>query len=437
MAIASGEPELVAAAKRDDGDAVATLLSRGGNANAEAADGTTALHWAVHRGNAAAVEALLARGAAAGAATQLGITPIDLACLNADATMVRRLLDAGAPANTGARVPSIMVCARTGSVDAVAALLARGANPNATEGDRQQTALMWAAAQGHTAVVRKLIAAGANVQMRTRTARVRVNRGSPAADSYLTPSVTDVTEGGSTALLMAARNGHTTAARELLAAGANANDADAEGVSPLILALFGGHHDLTTTLIDAGADVNDLRAGYAPLHVAVLRGDRGFVAMLLAHGAHPNVRIVHGTPVTRNSTDLALPDTTIGATPFWLAAKFLEAEIMRTLARAGADARLASVTGDDPLMVAAGVLWSGVGFDRRDRIALRGSPEEPQEAQVSEAVRVALDLGCDVKGVDAAGSTAMTAAKAFGYRAVEELLSSRAVRLGLPGAGKP
>src|SRR5579862_8011584 len=151
MATASAEPDLVAAARLDDRDAVIGLLARGADPNAAGADGTTALHWAVHHGNNAAVEALLTRGAASGATTQLGITPLDLACLNADGATVRRLLEAGARPNTPGDVPAIMTCARTGSSDALTALLARGANPNASEGHRQQTALMWAAAQGHAA----------------------------------------------------------------------------------------------------------------------------------------------------------------------------------------------------------------------------------------------------------------------------------------------
>ena len=42
-----------------------------------------------------------------------------------------------------------------------------GANANATEGWRGQTALMWAAAEGHSAVVPVLVAAGANLHARS------------------------------------------------------------------------------------------------------------------------------------------------------------------------------------------------------------------------------------------------------------------------------
>ena len=48
-------------------------------------------------------------------------------------------------------------------------LLEHGANVNAKEKVREQTALMWAAAQGHTEVVRVLIRAGADINARSKS----------------------------------------------------------------------------------------------------------------------------------------------------------------------------------------------------------------------------------------------------------------------------
>src|SRR4029079_19627954 len=56
----------------------------------------------------------------------------------------------------------LMMAARSGSLEAVSALLARGARHDARE-RRGQTALMWAAAEGHAAVVPALIDAGADI----------------------------------------------------------------------------------------------------------------------------------------------------------------------------------------------------------------------------------------------------------------------------------
>ena len=42
-----------------------------------------------------------------------------------------------------------MAASRTGRIEAVRLLLARGAKVNAADGYQQQTSLMWAAAEGH------------------------------------------------------------------------------------------------------------------------------------------------------------------------------------------------------------------------------------------------------------------------------------------------
>ena len=60
-----------------------------------------------------------------------------------------------------------MTAARTGLVDGLKALLDRGANVNAAEKWHGQTALMWAAGQGHTAVVQELIRRGAALDTRS------------------------------------------------------------------------------------------------------------------------------------------------------------------------------------------------------------------------------------------------------------------------------
>ena len=77
-----------------------------------------------------------------------------------------------------------MTCARTGKVDAVKLLLAAERDVHAKEAKRGQTALMWAAAEGHVEVVEALIAAGADFRARL--------------DSGYTPFLFAVREGGRT-----------------------------------------------------------------------------------------------------------------------------------------------------------------------------------------------------------------------------------------------
>src|SRR5689334_12327038 len=64
----AAQGSLVDAAKNGDAAAVRTMLARKADVQAVAADGTTALHWAVQRDDVAMVEALLRSGARATAA---------------------------------------------------------------------------------------------------------------------------------------------------------------------------------------------------------------------------------------------------------------------------------------------------------------------------------------------------------------------------------
>ena len=142
--------------------------------------------------------------------------------------MVETLLAAGADAtaavDTGETV--LMGCARTGSVAAIRALLAAGAEVNSRESTEEQTALMWAVAERHAAVVTVLLDHGADVHARSRVRRRVISRRLQSELKYgeLGRSYgTDAEEtriGGFTPLLFAARQGDIESARVLLAAGA-------------------------------------------------------------------------------------------------------------------------------------------------------------------------------------------------------------------------
>src|SRR5438093_4470667 len=206
-----------------------------------------------------------------------------------------------------------MTAARTGKIGPVQALLSRGAIVDSKE-RRGQTALMWAAAEGHAAVVELLIKAGADFR-------------APLPDSGFTP------------LFFAVREGRIEVVRALLKAGADVNEAmqprkpsgkgPRKGTSALILAVENGHFDLALTLLEAGADPNDQRSGFTPLHAMtwVRKPNRGdgddgdpspigsgnlsslqSVRILVAHGADVNARLTNGQGGTGQYNKL-------GATP--------------------------------------------------------------------------------------------------------------------------
>jgi ankyrin repeat protein len=192
-------------------------------------------------------------------------------------------------------------------------------------------------------------------------------------------------------------------------------------------------------LLEKGADPNAGDIGYTALHAAVLRSDLDLVTSLLAHKANPNATITKGTPVRRNSQDFELPKTLIGATPYLLAAKFVEADIMRALAAGGADTRMPMKDGATPLMAAAGM---GIappaqdekrGTDRRGLAILDGGKAEP-DSQVLEAVSAAVALGSDINAANPAGDTALHIASTQGYADVVKLLVERGADLNARNA---
>jgi ankyrin repeat protein len=334
-----------------------------------------------------------------------------------------------------------MTAARTGSVEAVKALLVHGANVNAKDTAHGQTALMWAVAHKHADIVRTLIEAGADVHARSHVSRVLVSRAnryggvtSPAAPER---AVADVEQGGSTALLFAARQGDLASARLLLAAGANPNDAEPDGTSALVTAAHSDQGAVAAWLLDNGADPNADGAGYTALHAAVLRGDLALLKALLAHGANPNAQLTKGTPVRRYSKDFALNESWVGATPFWLAARFAEIEMMRVLAASGADPLLAIKDGTTPLTatLAAGIDSGPSASDRRERrldpveLAALAENRSEYEGRTLEAVHMEVDLGADVNAANKAGDTALHSAASKGFNTVVQFLAEKGAKL--------
>jgi ankyrin repeat protein len=209
----------------------------------------------------------------------------------------------------------------------------------------------------------------------------------------------------------------------LLAAGADPNDSLPDATSALVLAAHSGHRDVAAALLDKGANPNDMGIGYSALHAAILRSDLKLVKTLLAYGANPNLRMTRGTPVRRNSTDYFLLAPLIDATPYLLAAKFLEPEMMQVLLAGGADPKMTMPDGATALMLAAGA-GSPTNADRRGINVIDFGKVEP-EAKVLPAVQAAWSANADMSASDAAGNTALHAAVNHRYVAVVQFLVDR------------
>src|SRR5579862_8451295 len=330
----NGRPPLLDAAKNGDKDALRSLIQKKADVNVAEADGATALHWASYRDDLDSADLLIRAGANVNAANDLGVTPLWTASLNGSAAMVRKLLAAHANPDAAllAGETPVMVAARGGYPEVVELLLNKDANANA-HGARGQTALMWAVSQKHPDVVKVLLAHGADLKARSDVWN-EVMAVSPHGNLDYNRAIP---HGGETALMFAARVGDFESAKLLLAAGANVNDADAWGVSATVLAAHSDYRELVEFLLDKGADPNLVNAGFSALHEAIMRRDEQLVAALLAHGADPNAPLRTWTPTRRSSHDFNFTPALVGATPFWLAARFSEPNVMRLLAEHGAN----------------------------------------------------------------------------------------------------
>jgi len=429
---------LIAAVKDKNQEAVRRLLQQQIDVNETQGDGVTALHWAVYWDDLETADALLAAGSRANAATDLGVTPLSVAAGNGSVAMIRRLLKAGADPNLVAHtgVSPLMLASRTGAADGVRALLDAGALLEARERSHDQTALMWAVAQGHPDVVRILVEHGANVRARTRVSSQLVireettarqscpgaNPSAPCINADMAP------KGGFTPLLFAARQGNVESAKVLIAGGANVDDSASDGNTALVVAAHAGHAALAALLLDQGADPNAAGAGYTALHAAVLQGNAELVRALLSHHADPNARLTKGTPITRSGQDFVFTQNLAGATPLFLAAKYLDLPIIRILLAAGADPLLNPLDGTTPLMAAAGVGWVSLE-DRRGVSFSIGTAVPQDEGEALEAMKMLADRGAGINAANKDGDTALHGAVSKGYDSVVRWLAEKGAKL--------
>jgi ankyrin repeat protein len=433
-ALAPGaDARLATAVKTGDKAAVQTLLQQRVNVNTPEADGTTALHWAVRNDDVELVDRLLRAGANAKAANRYTITPLYLAAQNGNAAIIEKLLKAGADANAVANEgeTALMTAARSGSVEAVRVLLANGADVNARESWHGETALMWSVSEKHPAVARELLAKGADVNARSNVNNWERQNSAEPREKWLPL-------GGLTALEFAARDGCVACIPVLVEAGADIDAPDQDGITPLLSAVINGHYDVAGVLLEKGANPNVAdRTGRTPLYSAVdfhtmpasnrpspkeidnENTSLDVINRLLAKGADVNAQLKQQQPY-RTKLDRG-DDTMLGAgtTPLLRAAKAGDVTAMKLLLAQGADAKLATRNGINPLMAAA-----GLGTKEEDTTGRRKT-----QAEAIEAIKLLLEAGVDINASDTRGQTALHGAAFWGYDDVVQFLVDRGARL--------
>ncbi len=146
------------------------------------------------------------------------------------------------------------------TVEGIESLLEQGADVNYADNDDGHTALIEAARNGHTGLVRLLIEHGADVN--------------------------HTTSFGTTALIYAAEKGYKEIIELLLAQRAEVNLANEAGATALTWAAQRGHKEIAELLIAHGADVNcKTERGNTPLKLALFKSRRKLGTLLIGYGA--------------------------------------------------------------------------------------------------------------------------------------------------------
>src|SRR6185503_1539528 len=275
---------------------------------------------------------------------------------------------------------------------------------------------------------------------------------------------TDYPSGGFTALHWAVRDGDEAVVRRLVAGGADLKLTNADGATPMTLAIINDRFDLAAKLVELGADANDGSLYYAmEMRDATtdwrardgsrLRADHrnNFTALdiakvLLEAGADPDKPIA----VQMHNTSMCC-DPKANATPFYRAAVAADVEAIRLMLPHDPDftwmpqsiktgpRQPGDTGGKTALMVAMdggkGVGMAGGPGDIREGIA-------PPFREVSnrdpvDAVKLLLEAGADPDAKTPAGDSALHLAAFAGKLTIVRALVEGGADINLKdGAGK-
>ena len=308
---------------------------------------------------------------------------------------------------------------------------------------------MWAAAEGHGAVVAGLIEMGANVKA--------------------------TSSAGFTPLVFAVIKGDAPSVTALLKAGADPNGATPSGSRPLLIALTRNNTSAALALLDGGALVTAVdRTGSSPLHIAAQQGNLTMVNALLARKMDPNILTTAPDPgggargggagagAARGGSAGAGAARAGGArgggggargtgpaaqTPLMLAAKADHEDVMRALIAAGADPTLRADDGSNLLMAAAAgarLTTFKYAFELDPHVDVIAASNMTimhavvaqngrTQPEVCEVIQFLADHGAALDELDGAGRTPLAAADSLPVDQAVDLLTKLITERG----GKP
>lgn len=334
-----GDSALILALKQGNEDVAIVLLANGADPNQSGSGGNTPLIVTAQRNLVVAVAALIESGASVDASNEAGQSALGIAEVREHKSLASLLRQTGATSKgfEPRRISSLsglqlnagtsngrsvwFIAAERGLADALSTLIAGGANPDQRDSSGK-TALMLAAERGEQTAIEALLASGANPALknddatalelavksghataaRTLFGRAPEGRGNTARllrlavlsestetlSTVLSAGVTDEAEPGTgrTAVMLAASQKHNAMLEGLLDAGSNIDEFDVNGRNAGWYAADAGSVQNIALLGNAGADLKFAdKFGDTPLHRAATRGYAGTVRALSGVGA--------------------------------------------------------------------------------------------------------------------------------------------------------
>lgn len=281
-----GGTALIPASEQGHGETVRILIDAGVPIDHVNKLGWTALLEAVVLGDGSArqvdvIRQLIGAGADLGIRDAEGRTPRSLALARGHTSIVKLIDDAEQIRERGQR---LITASGRGDVEAVTRLLAADASVSARD-DTGRTALVAAAYGNHLAVARRLLAAGADPNVKDQSVQ----------SAYLIAT----SEVGDDPRLL----------RLLLDHGADVRSLDSWRGTGLIRAADRGFSRVVEVLLDTGIDIDHVnRIGYTALHEAVVLGDGGrshqrTVAALVSSGVDTSIKDSQGRTALQSARE--------------------------------------------------------------------------------------------------------------------------------------
>jgi len=335
---------------------------------------------------------------------------------------------------------------------AVAKLLVEAGADKEAQDNSGRTPLYWAAWNGHWEIAKLLIEAGADKEAKDSCGWTPLYRAAASGHSAVAKVLVEADidkevkdNGGRTPLHWAARNDHWEIVKMLVEAGADKEAKDDSGQMPLHRAAWNGRWESVKILVEAKADKEAKdNAGWTPLYQAAASGYSDVAKVLIEAGAKKEVKDNGGRTslywAARNDhsdvakvlveagVDKEAKDVS-GWTPLHWAAADSHWDVVKLLVEAGADKEAKDDSGQTPLHRAAGNSHLAVSKLLIEAGADKEAKDDSGQTPLFwaawnghwEIAKLLIEAGADKEAKDDSGQTPLHRAARNGHSAVARL----------------